>query len=183
MPDPVAAGSVSFALKDYVTASLALASLAWNYINFKYAKALRSEAFEADEWKTERNEINRAVRDFEDETHLLTTLSTAQHDRIGLLKELTERVKALTVAHGKLAREVERSGVAGIPIGTVYGFDDDGESSWDRINSALADAEELEDVVAMRAKLSVIQGLSREIARSVQSKLSGRRVELMGKKL
>jgi len=182
MADPGAVAAAPFALKDYVTAALACASLAWNYYNFRYTKKLRSETFEADEWKYERSEIKRALRDFEDATHLVVLLTSAQHDRAGLVKELAERGKALTLAHGKLAREVQKSGLTGISIGAVYGYDADGESSWDRINTAIADASELEDVAAMRTKLTIVQGLSSEIARAVQAQLDEKRTQLIGKR-
>ena len=169
--DPQSATSSSLAVKDVMTWVLTAAALGWNYYNFDYAKRLRRDTFELDEWKLERAEVLRVVRAFEDEVDLLDSLSKGAHDLAGLREELSKLGPKVTVAHGKLVREIERSSVLRIPPGAAYGTVEGGESSWDRYNEAWADAEALEDANDLRLSLPKVAKKAREIGSIVTARI------------
>lgn len=167
MPPPPAVG-----LKDFVTWGLTALALYWNYYNFAYARRLRRDTFELEEWKLERTELRRVTRAFDDEVDLFLSLAKGAHPLDELLTDLAERGRSIALAHGKLVREVERSTALQIAIGTAYGLVADGESSWDRLNEGLAEAAVEGDASAIRARLSGIANTAREISRAIDESVT-----------
>lgn len=162
-------------VKDYVTWLLTAVALAWNFYNFLYARKLRRDTFELDEWKLERGDVLRALREFEGEVDLMLLLSSGAHQLEKLREEITASNQKIVVAHLKLVREVERATELKLPPALAYGAAIDQETAWDRINEALADIALLEEAIQIRLKLPAIAAHARAIAKGVSSMINSQR--------
>jgi hypothetical protein len=162
--------------KDYVTWFFTIVALAWNAYNFCYARKIRRDAFELDEWKLERGEVLRTIRDFEDEMSLLLSLSNGAHEIEPLREQITEANMKIALAHRKLVREIERSNILKVAPSLAYGVTFEGESAWDRINEALGEVALIDDPNHVRSRLSRIVAISQTIVSGIEGALNAQRI-------
>ena len=161
--------------KDFVTWVFTAISLGFTAFTFWYARKSRRDAFALDEWKLERGELLRAVRDFESEIDLLHSLTSGAH-QIGQLREqLSDRNQKIAVAHRKLVREAERATVLKLPPALAYGAEVDQESAWDRLNQSLADIALMDDAAQVRARLVNVATDGRSITLGIDTALNAQR--------
>lgn len=162
-------GGSGFAWTQAVPWVLSLASLVWNYLNFRVTRAFKLQDREYDEWKIERDAVFQALRNFEDALDLLRPLQAGKHDLAALRDEITKANESIVTAHGKMTREIERAREMKPPRGAAYGLVIEGESAWDRLNSHLFEAGEINEADGMRNKIPSILSCGEEIRRSVEA--------------
>jgi hypothetical protein len=167
------------AWKDLFTVGIAVMSLivtvVWNLQNRlhtdRVAKKIRSEGFAFDEWKENRSEILRALRDLEAAAEGISLLARGAHGKDDLLQEVNAEALALTRNQLRLLRELERASplVDWTPL--AYGSVLGGESDWDRLNTIVGDLSDLESADDIRQALLGIVPHVRGIAKLVNEEI------------
>lgn len=116
-------------------------TVGWNLQNRwhtdRVARRIRGEAFAFDEWKSQRTEVLRVLRQVEEKFGELDLLGRSANKPPELKKRIAEIGQDVTRLHLSLQRELER--VDADWVACAYGADYQGESDWDCIHSSLVD--------------------------------------------
>lgn len=163
--------------KDLISIGLSgvalITTVVWNLLNRRHtdkvARQIRGEGFAFDEWKSQRAEILRTLRAFEDGFDRLRLLTGGAHSADELAIEIEKEGKALTSSHAALFRELERVDVSWGEF--AYGADLNGERDWDLIHTLLDDARQQTDAGEMRLRLQQLQGHGSSIRTIVGAEL------------
>jgi hypothetical protein len=157
-------------------------TLGWNLHNRirtdRIAKQLRCEAFEFDEWKVQRTEILRVLREFENAGGGLSVLAIGGHQADALVELVNQEGEELVRIHISLLRELDRVCSEQNWALLAYGQSVDEESDWDRLNSILAAIGEIdEDAQSKRVRLTGVDQHIRAISAAINSEIRVRTAE------
>lgn len=152
-----------------------LITVIWNLHNRRYtdrvARNLRRDTVAFDEWKTQRAELLRCIRQLEACGNRLLTLTKGAHDAAALTEKINDEGRVLVEAHGSLLAELDRTEWPQ-SASFAYGPSVAGETAWDRLNTLLAEATgDFPEAADMRNHLKGIPPLLAHISQGLNEKM------------
>lgn len=167
----------------WILSGLTLAvTVYWNWNNRRYtekrADGLQSAAFDLSNWKDRRDPVLTSLREFEAKGHEITALAVGNDTLPSIIEKIHAAGRMLTISYLALAKDLGRVGSTS-NLGSQWkkladGVVSDGETDWDRLNTIIAEATNVDIVAnadACRQKLNQIDPLVTSISSGIMEEI------------